>query len=102
MLVRLKQFLSPPIFPNDPDKTAVAKILNAIILFLFVMLAVVVIFVVVISRGFPQHLLLAIIVFVGLLCIKYLNEKGYTTAASWLIFIFFWLKYKKIRKKKNI
>lgn len=90
MLVRLKQFLSPPVFLDDPDKTAVAKILNTIILFLFTALVIIGIVIPLLSRTIATHLLLVGVGFVGLVGIGYLNAKGKTTVASWSIFVLFW------------
>lgn len=91
MQVWLKQFVPPPIFPDDPDKTAVAKILNAIAFLLAGIIGLILITVTVLSRGFPPQLVWSIIGILGAVVVKVLTEKGHTTAASWLIFIVFWV-----------
>ncbi len=56
MRVWFKQFVSPPIFDDDPGKTAVAKTLHAITLFLFVALVFLTSALIVLAGRFPTHL----------------------------------------------
>ena len=91
MQIWLKQFVSPPVFEDDPGKTAVAKTLNTITLFLLVMGVLIVFVATGISGSLPPEPLLIVLLFVGLLGVKHLVKKGHITAASWLIFVVIWM-----------
>jgi len=90
MLFHFKQFLSPPLFPDDPDKTAVAKVINAVSLFILVMLFFTGSFLVILSGDLNSELFWIVGYFLGLLGVKVLIEKGHTNKASWLILIMLW------------
>jgi PAS domain S-box-containing protein len=91
MLDFTKQFLSPPIFSDDPNKTAVAKILNDIFLFyLFIILGLIPILTIV-SEELTRTLSWTMPLLVILVGVKFLVGKGYVYQASKLLILLIWL-----------
>lgn len=91
MLAYLQHFFSPPIFPDDEDKTLAAKLLNSIILSLLV--------VVILAGGvglfiFARKLgsLIVVIILLGVLLVAYrLMQQGRVRLAGSLIVAGSWL-----------
>jgi len=91
MLPQFKQFLSPPVFPNDPDKTAVAKIVNQISLLFIIVLIISTPILIMVSGGLQRTLSWNTFIILFMLVIKLLITRGFVNQASLLLISVMWI-----------
>ncbi|MBE2221227.1 MAG: hypothetical protein IAF02_06790, partial [Anaerolineae bacterium] len=90
MLSQFKWFLSSPVFPDDPDKTAVARIIHVFTLLTAAVIIVIAPFLIIVSGEIAPNLLWSVGSILGLMGTSYLAQKGYIQQASWLVLAVLW------------
>lgn len=90
MLNRIKRLLSPPIFPDDDDKTRIAQLLNIILLVLTVIFIINTIIAIFFNPDFNATLLNGASVLVSFALLFALHRK-YVQVTSWATITIFWL-----------
>ena len=91
MLSAIRRWFQPPTFPEDENKTRIARTLHAILLISLIGVAMYVILLVGFARGEKASLIFAFLALPLVLSLWYLMRKGYVYLASTLLVSLAWL-----------